>query len=133
MAKSQAPLVDINHASKEALIAVRGIGPVLAKTIIDHRPYQTLHDLVDIPGINEKKLALLLPHLALEKKQKPEGGSKQSVKKTADVVKKPVAKFGETEAFVFLEDRNERLDALLMVLGGFIVGLLALLIHRSRQ
>jgi len=133
MAKSQAPLVDINHSSKEALISVNGIGPVLAKTIIDHRPYQALHDLVDIPGINEKKLALLLPHLALEKKQKPAGISKKSTEKTADIVKKPVAKFGDTEAFVFLEDRNERQDALLMVFGGFIVGLLILLIHRSRQ
>lgn len=133
MAKSQDPLVDINHVSKEALIAVRGIGPVLAKTIIDHRPYQALHDLVDIPGINEEKLALPLPHLALEKKQKPAGLSKQSVDKIVDAVEQPVTKVGDTEAFVFFEDRNERQDALLMIFGGFIVGLLILLLHRSRQ
>ena len=133
MTKSQSPLVDVNHASKEALVAVSGIGPVLAKTIIDQRPYQTLHNLIDIPGINEKKLALLLPFLTLEKKQKPAGSSKQADDKKAEVVKQPVTKFGDTEAFIFLEDRNERQDALLMIFGGFILGLLILLIRRSRQ
>jgi competence protein ComEA len=133
MVKSQAPLVDINHASKEALIAVNGIGPVLAKTIIDHRPYQSLQNLVDIPGINEKKLALLLPYLTLEKKPKPSGLPKQSSEKMSDVVKQPVTRFGDTEAFVFLEDRNDRQDALLMILGGFILGLLIILLRRLRQ
>lgn len=133
MAKSQAPLVDVNHATKAELIEVSGIGPVLAKTIIDHRPYQALHNLVDVPGINEKKLAMLLPHLTLEKKPKPAGLPKQSIDKMTDAVIQPVTKVGHTEAFVFFEDRNEQQDALLMVLGGFILGLLLILLRRSRQ
>jgi len=47
--------------------------------------------------------------------------------------KGPTSKFGSTEAFVFLEDPNERQDALLIIFGGFIIGLIIILLRRRNK
>jgi hypothetical protein len=127
MTDMEHPLVDINKASEEELIAIKGIGPGLANKIINGRPYQEIPDLVSVPGINEMKLASLLPFLSLEKKKtkavlESTPGSKEE---------EPITKVGHTEGFVFLEDRNERQDAFLMILGGFILGLIILYLRRD--
>ncbi len=115
MKKKKEMLVDINHGSSDELVTVPGIGNSLAERIINKRPYQSLHDLVGVSGINEIKLASLLPYLTIKRYKDPEG--------------EPVSSLGETEAFVFFEDRNERQDALLIILGGFILGLLILMLR----
>lgn len=131
MADRKQTLVDINKASMDELISIRGIGAGLAARIIEKRPYADLHDLVEVSGINETKLAALLPFITLGTKDHSKPVPEKSP--TAELkTKKPVSTLGGTEAFVFLEDSNERQDALLIVLGGFILGLLILMLRRSK-
>ena len=51
--KSKSPqgLIDLNSASKEELMSVDGIGPVLSARIIAGRPYKTVDDLLKVKGI----------------------------------------------------------------------------------
>lgn len=57
--------VDLNRATANQLAELHGIGPVLADRIVAHReehgPFETIEDLLDVPGIGEAKLALLRP------------------------------------------------------------------------
>ena len=126
-------LVDINHASIEELTTINGIGQNLANRIVEHRPYEALHDLVNIPGINETKLASLMPYMVLETKSVSKKTSQKQSPKTDVSKQTPITTIGETEAFVFLEDRNERQDALLIIFGGFILGLIILLLRRAKN
>jgi len=126
MKKKKETLIDINHGSSEELITVPGIGNSLAERIINKRPFQSLHDLVSVSGINEIKLASLLPYLTVESKTRP-------VEKREDPEGESLTSLGETEAFVFFEDRNERQDALMIIFGGFILGLLILMLRPKRH
>lgn len=126
MMKTKEMLVDINHGSSDELVTIPGIGNSLAERIINKRPFQSLQDLVTVSGINEIKLASLLPYLTVEGKKKP-------VDKGQVPEKEPVTSLGETEAFVFFEDRNERQDALLIIFGGFILGILILMLRPKRR
>lgn len=133
MKEMEQTLVDINKASVEELTSLSGIGLSLAMKIIKRRPFEELHDLVEISGINEVKLASLKPYITIG-----ETGTEASLpEETLDQMelsgKEPITKLGDTEAFVFLEDRNERQDALLIIFGGFILGLIILLIRRSEN
>jgi hypothetical protein len=132
MTDSPFKLVDMNHASLEELVAIRGIGPALAQGIIDNRPYTSINDLVQVPGINQIKLLALMPFITI--------GEKKTKKAAAKTMPQPetkpaatVSKMGQTETFVFLEDRNERQDAILIVLGGFLFGLILLMLRRSSR
>lgn len=129
MKEMQLYQANVNEATIEELTTISGIGESLAKRIIDKRPFKTLKDLINVSGINETKLDGLLPYLTLGKKKaktsQPENASPKQ--------EKPIAKFGNTEAFVFFENRNEQQDALLIVFGGFIIGLIILLIRRSNS
>lgn len=49
--------LDVNAASSSELLAISGIGPVLARRIIEGRPYQTADDLAKVKGIGPKKYA----------------------------------------------------------------------------
>jgi hypothetical protein len=132
MANTQA-LVDINLASADELATISGIGQNLAKKIIDNRPYDSIDDLTTIPGISETKLTVLKPYMTLSS---PSGRKKAASKPEptqSSGEKKPITTLGETEAFVFLEDRNERQDALLILFGGFILGLVILLLRRAHD
>ena len=56
--KERAVLVDVNTATTADLEKVPGIGPALAKRIVEFRekngPYPTIDDLLKIQGIGEK-------------------------------------------------------------------------------
>lgn len=42
--------ININTASEDELIALKGIGPALAQLIIEGRPYASVKQLIDIKG-----------------------------------------------------------------------------------
>ncbi len=62
-------LVSINNASQNELEAIPGIGPVMAKNIIDQRKkigrFQTIEDLMNISGIGEKTLEKMRSYMKL--------------------------------------------------------------------
>ena len=59
-ATSKAPTVDLNAATAEQLEELPGIGPSLAKAIVDHRTrhgrFKAVDDLLDVRGIGPAKL-----------------------------------------------------------------------------
>jgi len=60
----QITTIDINRADLEALIGLPGIGEVLAKRIISHRPFIGADDLLRVPGVGERAVERLKPYLA---------------------------------------------------------------------
>ena len=56
-------LISLNRADASALEQLPGVGPVLAERIVAHResngPFQTVEDLLEVPGIGEAKLAAI--------------------------------------------------------------------------
>ncbi len=70
-APQSAKAVDVNRATAAELEAVPGIGPVLAKRIVEfrekHGPFERLEDLLKVRGIGEKSLERLRPHLTVGK------------------------------------------------------------------
>jgi competence protein ComEA len=54
-------LIRVNQADAAALEELPGVGPVLAGRIVAHReangPFETVEDLLEVPGIGESKLA----------------------------------------------------------------------------
>jgi competence protein ComEA len=62
--------VDINSASAPELERLPGIGPALAEAIVEYREshglFQTVDDLLDVPGIGPAKLELLRPWVTLQ-------------------------------------------------------------------
>jgi competence ComEA-like helix-hairpin-helix protein len=59
--------VDVNRATFDELVAVPGIGPVLAQRILDLREsegeFETLQELIRVRGIGEKTLRKIEPFL----------------------------------------------------------------------
>lgn len=125
--------VDINKASLQELTTVKGIGESLGQLIIENRPYLALRDLVKVPGISDNKLDTLMPYLKVEISPGKDVQSYQPKAAKMPSESTPMTTIGDTEAFVFLEDRNERQDALLILFGGFILGLLLLMLRRSSR
>jgi competence ComEA-like helix-hairpin-helix protein len=54
--KIEKECIDINSASLEELQKIYGVGPVIAKRIIEARPFSSLDDLIKVKGIGEKTL-----------------------------------------------------------------------------
>ena len=61
--------LDLNTATSEDLDALPGIGPVLAKRIVDYRaahgPFKKIDDLMEVSGIGPKKLEKIKPFLVI--------------------------------------------------------------------
>src|SRR6266513_513431 len=53
---------DINTATEKALRLIPGIGPVMARRIIDARPFRSADDLKKVNGIGDKKYAKIRPY-----------------------------------------------------------------------
>jgi DNA uptake protein ComE-like DNA-binding protein len=54
--------VDINTATEKELRLIPGIGPVMARRIIDARPFRSADDLKKVNGIGDKKYAEIRPY-----------------------------------------------------------------------
>ncbi|OQR91778.1 glycoside hydrolase, partial [Achlya hypogyna] len=57
-------LVDLNTADSNELASLPGIGPVLSQRIVTHRPYASAEELLSVPGVGQRKFALLHRYLA---------------------------------------------------------------------
>ena len=59
--------LDINQATADELESLPGVGPAIAAAIvqtrIDRGPFLSIEELLDVPGIGETKLAVLIPHV----------------------------------------------------------------------
>lgn len=68
-AKATPKMVNINQAGVEELESLPGIGPALARRIVDYRqqhgPFTDKEQLLAVPGIGPKKMAELRPWLKL--------------------------------------------------------------------
>jgi competence protein ComEA len=62
--------LNLNTATPKQLEALPGIGPVLAKRIVDFREkkggYKRIEELLAIPGVSEKKWKVLREHLTVQ-------------------------------------------------------------------
>jgi competence ComEA-like helix-hairpin-helix protein len=54
-------LINVNTASRGELESLPGVGPVIARRIIEGRPYRTVDDLLKVKGIGAKRLAEIRP------------------------------------------------------------------------
>jgi competence protein ComEA len=63
-------LLNLNTATPQQLEALPGVGPVLAKRIVDFRQrkggFRKLEELLAIPGISEAKWKVLREHLTVQ-------------------------------------------------------------------
>jgi len=62
-------LVDVNRSTWVEWVQFEGIGETLARRIVEERerngPYQTIDDLLRVPGLGARRLARLRPNLRL--------------------------------------------------------------------
>ena len=62
-------LISLNQADVSTLEDLPGVGPVLAERIVAHReangPFETVEDLLELPGIGEAKLAAMRDSIAV--------------------------------------------------------------------
>lgn len=58
--------INLNKASKEELELIKGIGPVLAESILEARPYKTVDELLKIKGIGKKKFEIIRGYLMID-------------------------------------------------------------------
>lgn len=65
MSETEANRVDVNQASHDELVAVPGIGPVLAARLIEKRPFGSLDELTRVQGINTQLLEKLSGFLSV--------------------------------------------------------------------
>jgi competence ComEA-like helix-hairpin-helix protein len=54
-------LVNVNTATAEELEALPGIGPVIARRIVQGRPYRSVEDLGRVKGIGKRRLEEIRP------------------------------------------------------------------------
>ena len=59
------PVVNLNHATLEELQTLPGIGPKMARILIDHRPYHSFNDLDLVPGLGPEKIRRITERIML--------------------------------------------------------------------
>ncbi len=66
--------IDLNLSTAQELEALPGIGPILAKRIVEHRSqvggFKSIQELDNVKGIGPKKLQALLPLIKVFPKQR---------------------------------------------------------------
>ncbi|MFO0881112.1 MAG: helix-hairpin-helix domain-containing protein [Gemmataceae bacterium] len=67
----QRAVLDLNAAEEIDLQMLPGIGPTLARRIVENRPYQSLEDLQRVAGIGPETQARLRPHLQVREPPAP--------------------------------------------------------------
>ena len=76
--KTPGRVIDPNRASQADLETLPGIGPVLARRIMDYRrvhgPYKKIADLRKVSGIGPKKLEKIKPYLTIGAKRETADG-----------------------------------------------------------
>jgi comEA protein len=64
--------ININKADEKELTKLPGIGPSLARRILDHRAvsgrFRSLEQLMEVKGIGSKKFGKIKPYIRLEEK-----------------------------------------------------------------
>lgn len=70
-ARKEAPAgpVDLNSASRDALMRLPGVGEKTAEMIIErrkHAPFRRVEDIMEVKGIGEKKFEKLKPHIMVK-------------------------------------------------------------------
>ncbi|RIV18885.1 hypothetical protein D2Q93_13335 [Alicyclobacillaceae bacterium I2511] len=67
--QANTPTIDLNTADERTLQTIPGIGPGRAAAIAgfrrEHGPFQSLQDLLNVPGIGDKTLAHLIPYVSV--------------------------------------------------------------------
>ena len=58
--------INVNTATQAELEALPGVGPVIARRIIEGRPYRSVEDLERVKGIGKKRLEEIRPMVAAE-------------------------------------------------------------------
>jgi competence protein ComEA len=58
--------INLNTATQTELEALPGIGPVIARRIIEGRPYRSVDDLERVKEIGPKRLAEIRPLVTVE-------------------------------------------------------------------
>jgi DNA uptake protein ComE-like DNA-binding protein len=62
--KAEGQLIDINAATQAELESLPGIGPVIARRIIEGRPYRSVANPIRVKGIGEKRLEKIRTRVA---------------------------------------------------------------------
>ncbi|MDE5591708.1 MAG: helix-hairpin-helix domain-containing protein [Helicobacter sp.] len=61
--------IDLNKASKEELMSIKGIGEVKASAIIDYRssnPFKSVDELKNVKGFNQKSVDKIRDQIIVE-------------------------------------------------------------------
>ncbi len=62
--------LNLNTATVEELVQIKGIGETLARRIVEYRdqhgPFRSVDDLLQVKGIGEKKLKAMRPFVTVE-------------------------------------------------------------------
>jgi competence protein ComEA len=66
--KMTSKVVDINTATEKQLSSLPGIGPQMAKRIIEARPFKSIQGLKRVKGIGDKTFERLKSHVVCEAK-----------------------------------------------------------------
>jgi hypothetical protein len=130
MPEVQESKVNVNEGTLKELISVNGLGPSLSQRIIEDRPYEQLSDLVRVSGINDLKLASLLPFITLEVREEQARRPKTLSESSADKHVKSSTEPCQSMTFTLFEISKNQQAAILIVLGGFFFGLFMLLLRR---
>jgi competence protein ComEA len=58
--------IKVNTATESELESLPGVGPVIARRIIEGRPYRSVDDLDRVKGIGKKRLEEIRPLVSVE-------------------------------------------------------------------